>query len=395
MTEPNQRAASGIATVAPDPAIPLSLYLHFPWCVQKCPYCDFNSHAVRGEMPEDAYVAALVRDLDFELRDAPEPRPLHSIFMGGGTPSLFSDRAIGRVLAAVQQRIAFAPDIEITLEANPGTAEAKYFAGYVAAGVNRLSIGVQSLDNAQLKRLGRIHDRDEVFRAYDMARAAGFTNINLDLMFALPQQTLADAEADLRGALALAPEHLSYYQLTLEPNTEFGVRPPVLPDDELAWDIQAQGQALLAAHGHAQYEVSAYARPGRPARHNLNYWQFGDYLGIGAGAHGKRSGSDGIRRRARNKHPRAYLEHAGTAKAIQEDRIVSRDELPFEFAMNALRLNDGFAMADYTARTGLDWSQLAAARTARERGLILEQDGHVRPTELGHRHLNGLLTLFL
>ncbi|WP_366514998.1 radical SAM family heme chaperone HemW [Solimonas terrae] len=376
-------------------AIDLALYLHFPWCVQKCPYCDFNSHALRGEMPEEAYVDALLRDLDFELRDAAEGRPLRSIFMGGGTPSLFSDRAIGRVLDAVRRRLAFAPDIEITLEANPGTAEAAHFAGYVAAGVNRLSIGVQSLDNAQLKKLGRIHDRDEVFHAYDMARTAGFTNINLDLMFALPQQTLAEAEADLRGALALAPEHLSYYQLTLEPNTEFGVRPPVLPDDELAWDIQERGQSLLAANGYAQYEVSAYARPGRPARHNLNYWQFGDYLGIGAGAHGKRTADGTVRRRARSKHPRAYLEHAGTAKALQEDREIARNELPFEFLMNALRLNTGFAIRDYNVRTGLDWSQLTAAKLARERGLIVEQDGQVRPTGLGHRHLNGLLTLFL
>ena len=377
--------------------IPLALYVHFPWCVQKCPYCDFNSHAVRGEMPEDAYVDALLRDLDFELSESPitNHRPLVSIFMGGGTPSLFSDRAIGRVLSEVNRRLAFAPDIEITLEANPGTAEAKHFAGYVAAGVNRLSIGVQSLDDAQLKRLGRIHDRVEAVRAYEMARAAGFTNINLDLMFALPQQTLADAGADLRGALALAPEHLSYYQLTLEPNTAFAAHPPPLPDDDLAWDIQAQGQALLAGHGYRQYEVSAYARPGRPARHNLNYWQFGDYLGIGAGAHGKRSDDRGVRRRARHKHPRTYLEHAGTAAAIQEDRAVGAAELPFEFLMNALRLNDGFAIADYRARTGLDWSQLAPARTARERGLLAEHDGRVRPTELGHRHLNGLLTLFL
>ncbi len=275
-----------------DPAIPLSLYLHFPWCVQKCPYCDFNSHALRGAtpaLPEDAYVEALIRDLDYALREAPETRALASIFMGGGTPSLFSGRAIGRVLDAVQQRLAFAADIEITLEANPGTADAAHFAGYVAAGVNRLSIGVQSLDDAQLKRLGRIHGRAEAIRAYELARAAGFSNVNLDLMFALPQQSLADALRDLRGALALAPEHLSYYQLTLEPNTEFAARPPPLPDDELAWDMQAEGQALLADHGYRQYEVSAYGQPDRAARHNLNYWSFGDYMGIGAGAHGKRS----------------------------------------------------------------------------------------------------------
>ncbi|MGH8445325.1 MAG: radical SAM family heme chaperone HemW [Solimonas sp.] len=389
---PGQTAIQGSLA---DPAIPLSLYLHFPWCVAKCPYCDFNSHALRGEVPEDIYVDALLRDLDFELRDAPEARPIASIFMGGGTPSLFSDRAIGRVLEGVNRRLAFAPDIEITLEANPGTAEAAHFAGYVAAGVNRLSIGVQSLDNAHLKRLGRIHDRGEAIAAYELARRAGFANINLDLMFALPQQTLAEAAADIGAAVALAPEHLSYYQLTLEPNTEFGARPPPIPDDELAWDMQLQGQQLLAGHGYAQYEVSAYAQPGRRARHNLNYWQFGDYLGIGAGAHAKRSGAAGIVRRARSKHPRAYLEQAGTAKSLQEERRLTDAELPLEFLMNALRLNEGFAIADYATRTGLDWSQLAPAATARSRGLLAEGGGRVQPTELGHRHLNGLLGLFL
>nr|WP_281169384.1 radical SAM family heme chaperone HemW [Solimonas flava] len=386
-----------------DPAIPLSLYLHFPWCVRKCPYCDFNSHALRGEIPEDAYVDALLRDLDFELREMADPRPLTSIFMGGGTPSLFSDRAIGRALDGVNRRLPFAPDIEITLEANPGTAEAAHFAGYVAAGVNRLSIGVQSLNDAHLKRLGRIHDRGEAIAAYELARRAGFANINLDLMYALPQQTPDEAAADLRAALALAPEHLSYYQLTLEPNTEFGARPPPVPDDEQAWDMQLQGQALLAAHGYAQYEVSAYAQPDRRARHNLNYWHFGDYLGIGAGAHGKRSaagdtlagGGLQIERRARHKHPRTYLERAGGDGAVQERRHVTEAERPLEFLMNALRLNDGFAIADYRARTGLDWAALAAAATARARGLIEERDGRVWPTELGHRHLNGLLGLFL
>ncbi|MFT4045723.1 MAG: radical SAM family heme chaperone HemW [Solimonas sp.] len=396
--------------------IPLSLYLHFPWCVRKCPYCDFNSHALHGadgklEVPEDAYVDALLRDLDFELTESPiaNHQSLSSIFMGGGTPSLFSEQAIGRVLEGVNRRLPFAPDIEITLEANPGTAEAAHFAGYVAAGVNRLSIGVQSLDDAQLRKLGRIHGRDEAIAAYELARRAGFANINLDLMYALPQQTLAQAESDIASAVRLAPEHLSYYQLTLEPNTEFGARPPPVPDDDLAWDMQLQGQALLAAHGYAQYEVSAYAQPDRRARHNLNYWQFGDYLGIGAGAHGKRtsaggigagahgkrSRADGVRRRARHKHPRIYLERAGTAQAVQEDRVIAPAELPLEFLMNALRLNDGFAIADYAARTGLDWTRLAAAKTAAERGLLEERDGRVRPSELGHRHLNGLLGLFL
>ncbi|SEQ82213.1 oxygen-independent coproporphyrinogen-3 oxidase [Solimonas aquatica] len=376
-------------------ALPLSLYLHFPWCVQKCPYCDFNSHGLRETLPEEAYVDALLRDLDYELSQAPEARPLVSIFMGGGTPSLFSERAIGRLLEAVARRLRFAPDIEITLEANPGTAEAARFAGYAAAGINRLSIGVQSLDDAMLKRLGRIHDSAEVRRAVDMARAAGIANFNLDLMFALPEQTPAQALGDLRAAIALQPTHLSYYQLTLEPNTEFAARPPPLPDEDSAWQMQEQAQSLLAGAGYAQYEVSAYAQEGRRARHNLNYWQFGDYLGIGAGAHGKRSLAEGVQRRARHKHPKTYLAQAGGPGAIQEQRTVGAQDLPFEFLMNALRLNAGFAIADYEARTGLRWAALAPAQTAQARGLIEESQGRVRPTALGHRHLNGLLQLFL
>ncbi len=381
--------------------IPLSLYLHFPWCVRKCPYCDFNSHPLRGEVPEDSYVDALIRDLDWELSDESlipnaQSRPLISIFMGGGTPSLFSDRAIGRALEAVQRRIDFAPQIEITLEANPGTADAGHFRGYRAAGVNRLSIGVQSLDDAQLKRLGRIHDRSAAVRAYAQARDAGFDNVNLDLMYALPEQTPEQAETDLRSLIALQPEHISYYQLTLEPNTEFAARPPPVPDDDTSWEMQERGQTLLAASGYAQYEVSAYAQPGRRAQHNLNYWTFGDYLGIGAGAHGKRTANGEIRRRARHKHPRSYQEQAGNAAAVQEDRLIPPSERPFEFLMNALRLNDGFSIAQYETRTGLAWSQRGAAfATAFSRGLLEQQDGQVRTTELGRRHLNGLLTLFL
>ncbi|HEY0975446.1 MAG TPA: radical SAM family heme chaperone HemW [Solimonas sp.] len=380
-----------------DPAIPLALYLHFPWCVRKCPYCDFNSHALRGEVPEDAYVEALLRDLDFELAEWPEPRPLTSIFMGGGTPSLFSDRAMARLLTALRQRLRFADDIEITLEANPGTAEAGHFAGYRAAGINRLSMGVQSLDNAQLKRLGRIHDRDEVFRAYELARAAGFDNINLDLMYALPQQTPEQAQADLAAALALQPEHLSYYQLTLEPNTEFGTRPPAaIPDNDTAWAMQEQGEAMLAAAGFQQYEVSAYAQPGRRARHNLTYWTFGDYLGIGAGAHGKRTTAPAtVLRRARHKHPRTYLAQAGTAEAIQDQQQLPAADLAFEFLMNALRLNDGFAISDYARHTGTTWGTHPGAAVATARGLLEHHGSQVRTSELGRRHLNGLLQLFL
>lgn len=379
--------------------IPLSLYLHFPWCVQKCPYCDFNSHALRSsEVPEDAYVDALLRDLDFELAQPHlRARPLVSIFMGGGTPSLFSDRAIARALEGVNQRLAFAPDIEITLEANPGTAEAKNFAGYRAAGVNRLSMGVQSLNDAQLKRLGRIHSADEAVRAYQLARAAGFDNINLDLMFALPQQTQAEAEADLRALIALAPDHISWYQLTLEPNTAFGAHPPPVPDSDAAWDIQQAGLAQLAAAGYPQYEISAHAPRARQSRHNLNYWQFGDYLGIGAGAHGKLTTAQGeVLRRARHKHPKTYQAHAGRAQAVQEAHSVARADLPFEFVMNALRLRQGFAPADFAARTGLQWdAQIPGVARARAQGLLDETGARVTTSELGWRHLNALLGLFL
>ncbi|PPE74964.1 oxygen-independent coproporphyrinogen III oxidase-like protein [Solimonas fluminis] len=389
-------AGPGAAPVpGPDPAIPLALYLHFPWCVQKCPYCDFNSHALRGETPEDAYVEALVRDLEHELQDG-ERRPLASIFMGGGTPSLFSGRAIGRVLEEVGRRLSFAPGIEITLEANPGTADASHFRGYRAAGVNRLSIGAQSLDAAQLKKLGRIHDPGQAVDALRLARAAGFDNINLDLMFALPQQTQTEALADLDGVLALQPEHVSWYQLTLEPNTEFAARPPPLPDDDAVAAMFDAGQQRLADAGYAQYEVSAYARPGRRARHNLNYWEFGDYLGIGAGAHGKRSGPAGVVRRARHKHPRRYQETAGTPAAVQEQRRLSAQEMPVEFMLNVLRLNAGVAASLWEQRTGLPLSALdLPLAEARRRGLMEADPALLRPTALGHRHLNRLLELFL
>ncbi|MDP3293628.1 MAG: radical SAM family heme chaperone HemW [Nevskia sp.] len=376
-------------------AIPLSLYLHFPWCVAKCPYCDFNSHGLRGAVPEDAYVAALIRDLDFELQQ-PETRPIQSIFMGGGTPSLFSGRAIAAVLEAFAKRLSFAPDIEITLEANPGTVDAGNFREYRAAGVNRLSIGVQSLNDAMLKRLGRIHGHDDAVSAVRIARAAGFDNLNLDLMFALPEQTEAEAAADLHEAIALGPEHLSYYQLTLEPNTEFAARPPALPDDDSAWAMQLAGQALLAEHGYAQYEVSAYAQSGRQSRHNRNYWQFGDYLGIGAGAHGKRTFADRIERRARHKLPKTYQAAAGQVTALQEQRQVGALELPFEFAMNALRLNEGFSVALFEARTGLALSTIEAKLAKLAAQGLLERDGPVmHPTALGRAHLNTLISEFL
>jgi putative oxygen-independent coproporphyrinogen III oxidase len=376
--------------------LPLSLYLHFPWCVSKCPYCDFNSHALRGALPEDVYVDALLRDLDFELTREPESRPLVSIFMGGGTPSLFSGRAIARVLMEVAQRLSFAEDIEITLESNPGAVDEAHFAAYRAAGVNRLSIGIQSLDADRLKALGRIHDPAQARRAVEIARRAGFDNLNLDMMYALPQQTVAQAAADLRSLIDLGPEHISYYQLTLEPNTEFAARPPALPDDDAAWEMQEQGQRRLADHGYQQYEVSAYAQSGRQSRHNLNYWEFGDYLGIGAGAHAKRTRRSEIRRQARQKHPRQYQEQAGSVAALQEDRLLAAAELPFEFLMNALRLNQGFGIPTYELRTGLVWDDASAAvAKARALGLLEESEGMIRASALGRSHLNTLLTLFL
>jgi oxygen-independent coproporphyrinogen-3 oxidase len=376
--------------------IPLSLYVHFPWCVRKCPYCDFNSHALRGEIPEDHYIAALIRDLDFELSQTPDSRPLTSVFLGGGTPSLFSGKSVGRLLEAVQARMAFAPDIEITLEANPGTVDAANFDAYRSAGVNRLSIGVQSLNEKHLKALGRIHGAGDARRAVDIARAAGFGNINLDLMFALPQQTPAEAEADIRAVCALAPEHLSYYHLTLEPNTKFHAHPPPLPDSDAAWAMQEQGVAIMAEHGYTQYEVSAYAQPDRRCRHNLNYWEFGDYLGIGAGAHGKVSRNGLIQRRARHKHPRTYLESAGTENALQECKTLAAADLPFEFAMNALRLNNGFRLQDFEARTGLTSAVLdRPLQEARRQGLLEQQGELICPTASGSAFLNKLLTLFL
>ena len=374
--------------------VPLSLYVHLPWCARKCPYCDFNSHAAREPVPEAAYVDALLRDLDFELRE-PEARPLASIFFGGGTPSLFSGGAIARILDGVAQRLAFAPDVEVTLEANPGTADAAHFRGYRAAGVNRLSIGVQSLDDVQLKRLGRIHGRDEAIAALGLAREAGFDNVNLDLMFALPGQSGDAALHDLESALALGPEHLSWYHLTIEPNTEFAARPPVVPDADAAAAMHDAGTRLLAARGFAQYETSAFATAGRASRHNLNYWTFGDYLGIGAGAHAKRTGAS-IVRRARHKHPRTYMETAGRVEAIQEQRALSAAELPFEFCMNALRLHRGFSRADYEARTGLAFATLdRPLAQAAALGLVTIDDFGVMPTELGRRHQNRLFEVFL
>ncbi|EZH76699.1 oxidase [Ectopseudomonas composti] len=373
---------------------PLALYIHIPWCVRKCPYCDFNSHAAGPMLPEEEYVDALLADLDIDLQHA-HSRPLTSIFFGGGTPSLFSDRALGRLLEGVERRIAFAPDIEITLEANPGTFEQAKFKGYRSLGINRLSIGVQSFQEAKLKALGRIHNGDEAIRAADMARAAGFDNFNLDLMHGLPEQSIEDALFDLRTAIAQAPTHLSWYQLTMEPNTVFWSQPPELPEDDLLWDIQEAGQALLAAEGYAQYEVSAYAQPGKQARHNLNYWTFGDFLGIGAGAHAKLSTPDGrILRTWKTRLPKDYLD---PAKAFQAgERLLQADELPFEFLMNVLRLSEGAPAELFSHRTGLPLQQLEQARREAERlGLLQADDTRLVATAKGQLFLNDLLQQFL
>ncbi|SFI03224.1 oxygen-independent coproporphyrinogen-3 oxidase [Pseudomonas guineae] len=373
---------------------PLALYVHIPWCVKKCPYCDFNSHTAGPNLPEEAYVDALLADLDADLGQV-HGRPLTSIFFGGGTPSLFSAKALGRLLQGVERRVAFAPDIEITLEANPGTFEQAKFRDYRSLGINRLSIGVQSFQAPKLIALGRIHDGDEAVCAADMARAAGFDNFNLDLMHGLPDQSIEDALSDLRIAIAQQPTHLSWYQLTVEPNTVFWNQPPVMPEDDILWDIQEAGQALLAAEGYAQYEVSAYAQSGKAARHNLNYWTFGDFLGIGAGAHAKLSSPDGrISRSWKTRLPKDYLDSSKRFNA--GERVLSADELPFEFLMNVLRLTDGAASELFTQRTGLPLSQLAAARTeAQQRGLLHSDPTRLSATREGQLFLNDLLQHFL
>ena len=377
---------------------PLSLYVHLPWCVRKCPYCDFNSHEGRGPLPFADYVDALLADLDHDL-PLVWGRTVQTVFFGGGTPSLFPPEAIDRFLQAASARLRFAPGCEITLETNPGTAEHGRFELYRAAGVNRLSFGIQSFDDGCLRRLGRIHDSGEAESAVKLAQDAGYDNLNLDLMYALPEQSLAMAERDLERAFALDPSHISHYQLTLEPNTVFAARPPQgIPDDDGAWDMQEHCQALLAAHGYAQYEVSAYARPDRRCAHNVNYWRYGDYLGIGAGAHGKITlgAEQAVLRRWKIKHPTQYLARAGSAEAIGGDDRIGPERRPFEFMLNALRLVEGFAVNDFEARTGLSLATIAAPLQAAYAQGWLEREGdRVRPTELGRRYTNDVVALFL
>ncbi len=387
---------------------PLSLYIHMPWCIRKCPYCDFNSHQANDDIPEAKYVNALSLDLQQDQVLA-QGRKLTSIFFGGGTPSMLSAQAIGQIVKDAENIIGFESDIEITLEANPGTFEQEKFSGFRAAGVNRLSIGIQSFNDQQLKLLGRVHGRDEALRAVGVARNAGFDNINLDLMHGLPEQSVDAAKADLQQAIDLAPEHLSWYQLTIEQNTAFYSAPPVLPEEEILADIQDAGIELLAVAGYEQYEISAYARDKKRARHNLNYWEFGDYLGIGAGAHGKISfpAENKILRLWKTRLPKHYLEAADSQKISTNlgghqnvfgggSDLLLPDALPLEFMMNALRLHVGVPMNYFSERTGLDWQRLEPQwqKLARQ-GLVEIVQGYARPTVLGRRFLNRVLQTFI
>lgn len=377
---------------------PLSLYIHIPWCVRKCPYCDFNSHQQPENIPVDEYVAALIADLDQDLPLA-WGRTVHSVFFGGGTPSLFPPAAIGDILSACAARLRFAPGAEITMECNPSTAEHGRFEHYLAAGVNRVSFGIQSFDDACLQRLGRIHDAGEAERAVKLAQDAGIDNINLDLMYALPEQTLAMALRDVEKAIALQPAHLSHYQLTLEPNTVFAARPPRgIPDEDAAWDMQERCIDTMAAAGFAQYEISAYAKAGRQCAHNLNYWRFGDYLGIGAGAHGKiSSGASGeILRRWKIKNPRDYLAQAAGPGRIGGDDAIAPENRPFDYMLNALRLVEGFPLSGFEARTGLPREAIdKELQHATLRGWLEIDGDQARPTELGRRFANDVMQLFL
>jgi oxygen-independent coproporphyrinogen-3 oxidase len=378
------------------PALPpLSVYVHLPWCLKKCPYCDFNSHEIRaGEMPEQRYLDALVADLESAL-PLIWGRPVHSIFIGGGTPSLFSPQAIDRLLGDLRARLKLEPDCEITLEANPGTFEKDRFRAFRSAGVTRLSVGVQSFNDAHLQSLGRVHDRAQAIAALEEALLA-FDTFNLDLMYALPGQTMEQLEQDMVQALALMPPHLSVYHLTIEPNTYFAKFPPRVPDDDMAYAMLDRITEMTAGAGMDRYEVSAYAKPGHRCWHNLNYWQFGDYLGIGAGAHSKISFPHRVVRQVRYRDPRLYMDHALAGQPLAQDDEVARADLPFEFMLNALRLREGFALAQFTERTGLALSAIEQPlQEAERRGLIERDLARVRPTERGFDFLSDLQALFL
>jgi putative oxygen-independent coproporphyrinogen III oxidase len=375
--------------------IPLSLYVHIPWCVRKCPYCDFNSHEAKDSLPETLYVAALMDELSSHAEKLAH-RPIVSIFFGGGTPSLFSAQAIGKILEGVSNKFQLSSDTEITLEANPGTIDQERFVGLRSAGVNRLSLGIQSLQNDKLKALGRIHDRDNALRAIELAIKAGFANFNLDLMYGLPDQTIEDACHDLETAIACEPTHLSWYQLTIEPNTLFHRHRPVLPADDLLWDMQNAGQSVIQKACLQQYEVSAYARDKKECLHNRNYWEFGDYLGIGAGAHSKLTDIENgsIARFAQVKNPRDYLE-AAKRRALSP-QIIAEKDIIFEFMLNALRLTQGVPTSLFSARTGLPISCIdATIEKAKKLGLLKEDSENICPSEKGRNFLNDLVEMFL
>ena len=376
--------------------IPLALYIHLPWCIRKCPYCDFNSHHAPNHLPEKQYVQALLNDLAQELPYI-WGRRLESIFIGGGTPSLFSAESMDELISGIRALLPFRPNIEITLEANPGTFEQEKFNGFREAGINRLSVGIQSFNPQHLQALGRVHNQAEALKAAEVARYAGFNNFNLDLMFGLPQQSLEQALADLQQAIDLQPTHLSWYQLTLEPNTLFYKHPPVLPDDDLLVDMQYAGQALLQQAGYTQYEVSAYAQAGRECRHNLNYWQFGDYLGIGAGAHGKITDPfKQVIRHQKYRQPTQYLQQTELGQARSETQTLTAADLKFEFTLNALRLKSGFDLELFAERTGLSIETLQAPlELAAQKGWLTINQNHIQTTELGWQFLNTVIQLFL
>ncbi|TDB48345.1 radical SAM family heme chaperone HemW [Photorhabdus luminescens] len=371
---------------------PLSLYIHIPWCVQKCPYCDFNSHALKGDVPHQEYVDHLLADLKTDLPMV-NGREVTTIFIGGGTPSLLSSQAMQQLLDGVRALLPVSPQAEITMEANPGTVEADRFSGYQQAGINRISIGVQSFSPDKLARLGRIHGPDEAKRAARLAASLGLRSFNLDLMHGLPNQSLDEALDDLRQAIELSPPHLSWYQLTIEPNTSFGSRPPILPDDDALWDIFSQGHQLLTAAGYQQYETSAYAKPGYQCRHNLNYWRFGDYLGIGCGAHGKITFEDGrILRTVKTKHPRGYMQ----GRYLDKQNQVENEDRPFEFFMNRFRLLEMMPKQDFSDFTGLSEDSIRAQiEQALAAGYLSETATHWQITQKGKLFLNSLLELFL
>ncbi len=376
--------------------IPLSLYIHIPWCVKKCPYCDFNSHEARHDVPEERYLDALIKDLENELPNI-WGRSIESIFIGGGTPSLFSAEAIDSLLKRLRERLVIRPNIEITMEANPGTFEQNRFTGFRKAGINRLSIGVQSYNDIHLKKLGRIHGRDEALKAASIAQHAGFDNFNLDLMFGLPNQTTQEALDDLQLAIEQSPNHISWYQLTIEENTLFHYSPPPIPNDDLIWDMQQKGQALLKKAGYEQYEVSAYAKENQSSKHNMNYWEFGDYLGIGAGAHGKLTMPDGsISRHTKFRHPEDYMKKALNYEARSTEKPLHKDDIPFEFMLNIARLKRGFTKELFEERTWMDFFEIEQKiEVLIEDGLLFKEQDHYKTTEKGFLFVNDIVNRFL